>query len=252
MKTSFNFPLMTASDIECRVGNFKQDGSGFSLLLYKDARVDMRVLDAELGVFGWQREHKELKNVMYCGVSIKDPESGEWLIKWDAGKESRTEAEKGEASDSFKRACVNWGLGRELYTAPFIWINAQPGEVYTKNGNWQLSADFKLTVTDISYNEKREIIHLVISDNKGAKRYEYNNGKGGATTPKVKAEQLQPVKPIEEHPFVNMSVDDATSKIHACLNKKELEQLTEKIKKDNPNLWEIIYPTANIKWKQLK
>lgn len=114
------FRDLMAEEIECRIGTLKSNG--LSLLLYKNARVDMDVLDETLGSENWQRDHKAIKDNMYCGVSIWDDEKKQWITKWDAGKESYTEAEKGEASDSFKRACVNWGIGRELYTSPFIWI----------------------------------------------------------------------------------------------------------------------------------
>ena len=117
------FRKLKASEIDVRIGSFKE-GKGASLVLYKDARVDMSILDETFGVYGWQREHKELKGVIYCGVSIKNPTTGEWITKWDAGSESNTEKQKGESSDAFKRACFNIGLGRELYTSPFIWVNA--------------------------------------------------------------------------------------------------------------------------------
>ena len=96
---------LIANEIEVRVGTLKRDGSGASYLLYKDSRCDMKILDEVFGTFNWQREHKELKGVIYCGVSIKSPD-GEWVTKWDAGSESNVEKEKGEASDSFKRACT--------------------------------------------------------------------------------------------------------------------------------------------------
>ena len=124
------FRKLKAEEIECRIGSVH--ARGFTLLLYKDARVDMTILDETVGPLNWQRDHKEIKGVVYCGVGIKsmgieygEPADGEWAWKWDAGSESYTEKEKGEASDSFKRACVNWGIGRELYTAPFISINAK-------------------------------------------------------------------------------------------------------------------------------
>lgn len=122
------FRKLKADEIECRIGSVHS--RGFTLLLYKDARVDMTILDETVGPTNWQRDHKEIKGTVYCGVGIQAvPEeyegSYEWVWKWDAGAESYTEKEKGEASDSFKRACVNWGIGRELYTAPFISINAK-------------------------------------------------------------------------------------------------------------------------------
>lgn len=116
--TNFKFRELKADEIELRVGNVSQKGA--TLLLYKDARCDMNILD-ESGVI-WGRDHKDLKGVMYCGVSIYYADLGEWVTKWDAGSESNMSSEKGEASDSFKRACVNWGIGRELYTSPMIFI----------------------------------------------------------------------------------------------------------------------------------
>ena len=112
------FRDLTVDDIEVRVQSVKQNG--LILLLYKNARVDMAVLDEAVGTENWQREHYECKGNLFCRVGIKC--DGEWVWKSDCGVESNTEAQKGEASDSFKRACFNWGIGRELYTSPFIWI----------------------------------------------------------------------------------------------------------------------------------
>lgn len=88
-------------------------GHGNSDLAYINARDAMTLLDEVVGPENWQCDYKQIKDVVYCGVSIKI--DGEWVIKWDAGDESNIEAEKGEASDSFKRACVKWGIGRFLY-----------------------------------------------------------------------------------------------------------------------------------------
>lgn len=126
------FRDLTADEIECRVQSVKQNG--LILLLYKDARCDMRILDETVGAENWQREHYECKGNLFCRVGIccraKIDMSGnegdillpDWVWKSDCGVESNTEAQKGESSDSFKRACFNWGIGRELYTAPLIWI----------------------------------------------------------------------------------------------------------------------------------
>ena len=114
------FRDLTADEIDVRVG---QVGDGWAtLLLYKDARVDMNILDEKFGPNGWQRKHYEVKGNLFCSVGIYDEEHDQWIWKDDCGTESNTEKEKGEASDSFKRACVNWGIGRELYTAPRIFI----------------------------------------------------------------------------------------------------------------------------------
>lgn len=114
------FRKLRADEIECRIAQVKNNG--ISLLLYKNARCDMNILDEVIGQMNWQRDHKDLKGRMYAGIGIFDPQKNEWIWKWDCGAESYTEAEKGEASDSFKRAGFNWGIGRELYTAPFIWV----------------------------------------------------------------------------------------------------------------------------------
>lgn len=150
------FRLLRADEIDARVAQVKENG--LSLLLYKDARCDMNVLDETVGAFNWKREHsRENAN---CIVSIWDAEKQQWISKEDTGTESQSEAQKGLASDSFKRACVNWGIGRELYTAPFIWIKADDCKII-KSGDKFKTFD-KFSVRNISYNDKREIDGLVI------------------------------------------------------------------------------------------
>lgn len=164
------FRPLKADEIECRIGSV--GAKGFTMLLYKDARCDMNILDETFTPYGWQREHKEIKGVVYCGVGIHcappvvggDLSMNEWVWKWDAGAESYTEKEKGEASDSFKRACVNWGIGRELYTAPLIFIRAKTEPV----GNGYRLIDkrdgYGYKVAQIEYEGGR-ISHLVITKN---------------------------------------------------------------------------------------
>jgi hypothetical protein len=124
------FRKLKASEIDVRVQSVKE-GKGAVLLLYKDARCDMNILDETVGAFNWKREHTR-DNAMLCIVSIWDTEKSQWITKEDTGTESNTEAAKGLASDSFKRACFNWGIGRELYTSPFIWVNATNFNKYDK------------------------------------------------------------------------------------------------------------------------
>jgi len=116
------FRKLKAEEIDVRVGTVINNAKwqGVTLLLYKDARVDMDILDETVGSNCWQRKHYEVKGNMYCSVGIKC--DNEWVWKDDCGTESNTEKEKGEASDSFKRACVNWGIGRELYSSPKIMV----------------------------------------------------------------------------------------------------------------------------------
>lgn len=125
------FRDLTENDIDVRIGeigiNDDNNGGWATLLLYKNARVDMNILDETVGVTNWQRKHYECKGNLYCSVGInvnymKDLEP-RWVWKDDCGTEGNFEKEKSEASDSFKRACVNWGIGRELYTAPNMIVN---------------------------------------------------------------------------------------------------------------------------------
>ena len=123
------FRDLRAEEIETRVQSAKQNG--IVLLLYKDARCDQNILDETVGALNWQRHHS--RDNANCIVSIWDEAKRQWVEKEDTGTESNTEAEKGLASDSFKRACFNWGIGRELYTAPFIWIPADKCNISTNN-----------------------------------------------------------------------------------------------------------------------
>lgn len=158
------FRPLKANEIEVRVGSV--GAKGVTLLLYKDARVDMRLLDEVVGPFNWKREHsRENAN---CTVSIYDESKGEWVSKEDTGTQSFTEAEKGLASDSFKRACFNWGIGRELYSAPFTWV-ACPTQKKS-SGGYELVEKFQFSgayVQDIAYNDDREITRLVICNKHG-------------------------------------------------------------------------------------
>ena len=150
------FRTLRADELDCRVGTCND--KGFSLLLYKDARCDQNVLDETVGIANWQRDHKEVKGNLFCGVSIWDENKKQWITKWDCGVESNTEKEKGEASDSFKRACFNWGIGRELYTAPFIYIKGNT----EKNSKGNFVPTFKrMEVNEIEY-EDGKITQLVI------------------------------------------------------------------------------------------
>lgn len=150
--------LLEAEEIDVRVATCNE--KGVSLLLYKDARVDQNILDEEFGALGWQRSHQLIGDRLYCTVSVWDKEKQCWVSKQDVGTESYTEKEKGQASDSFKRACFNLGIGRELYTAPFIWVNADMCNIKPKNGK-PVCYD-KFEVEKILYDEKRNIVALSI------------------------------------------------------------------------------------------
>lgn len=149
------FRALNAEEIECRAQSIKQNG--LSLLLYKDARVDMSILDETVGAENWQREHYECKGNLFCRVGIDVTQEDNWVWKSDCGVESNTEAQKGEASDSFKRACFNWGIGRELYTAPFIWIPADKCNIDSSdwNGKKRYICNDKFDVEKIIIENKR-------------------------------------------------------------------------------------------------
>lgn len=155
--------LLKANEIDLRVGQVVKDKNsgvvkGFTLLLYKDARCDMNILDETFGCLNWKREHS--RDNANCIVSVWNDEIKQWISKEDTGVESKTEAEKGLASDSFKRACVNFGIGRELYSAPFIYFSID-----------QYQSNERFTVSEIGYNENREINKLVIVDSKNKVAY---------------------------------------------------------------------------------
>ena len=177
------FRTLTASEIEARVGMVKDNG--LTILLYKNARVDMDILDETFGVFGWKREHS--RDNANCTVSVFCSERNEWVSKEDTGTESNTEAEKGLASDSFKRACVNWGIGRELYTAPFVWISAQDCNIQNRK------CFDKFTVAEIGYDDRRRICDLSIRNEKTRKIvFEYHAGKQKPVAPPPAPKQEQP------------------------------------------------------------
>ena len=160
---------LLADEIECRVAQVT--AKGCSLLLYKTARVDRAILDEEFGQFGWQNDFKVIDGKMYGGIGIYSKELSEWLWRWDCGTESNTEAEKGQASDCFKRAGFKWGIGVELYTAPFIF--AQLETVKNDKGKYELKDKYiKFEVKEIGYSDFGEIIELKIVDDKGNVVYE--------------------------------------------------------------------------------
>lgn len=172
---------LRADEIELRVGTVRRDGKGFSLLCYKNARCDMNILDEIYGNEWWQRDHKEIKGNLYGGVGVYNKEIGQWIWKWDCGTESFTEKQKGEASDSFKRACFSLGIGRELYTAPSIWIDG-----HMDNGKPDIRFVSGLRVSLIEYEDvhgARTIKKLQIKDKSGTVVYSYGMGKA-ETKPK--------------------------------------------------------------------
>ena len=177
-------PLLQANDIDVRIQSFKNNA--VILLLYKDARVDMRILDDVFGPLGWQRTHEVIAGNLFCNIDIWDDINKCWVRKQDVGKESNQDAEKGQASDSFKRASTNVGIGRGLYTSPFIYVKLAADEIDTQRN--KPKASVKFTVKDIGYNERKEINRMIIVDGKGKTRFEMG---------KHIAEPVEPIKAPE-------------------------------------------------------
>lgn len=172
------FRDLKADEIDVRIASVKING--LSLLLYKDARVDMDILDETVGAKNWQRRH--IRDNANCIIEIWDEEKKQWISKEDTGTESFSEREKGLASDSFKRAGFNWGIGRELYTAPFIWVTNKNAQIQDskrkdKNGNIIYTCNDKFIVEKIQITNK-EITGLAIYNEtlkQGAFVYAKNN-----------------------------------------------------------------------------
>ena len=166
-----NFRTLCADEIECRIGQINE--RGLTLLLYKDARCDMNILDETVGAKNWKRRHT--RDNANCIVSIYDEEKKEWIDKEDTGTESNTEKEKGLASDSFKRACFNWGIGRSLYTAPFIYIPADKCKIVSKCNRYKTYDKF--IVEAIKYDEKKNIIAVSIKNNRNERIFVWQKQK---------------------------------------------------------------------------
>ena len=172
--------LLRADEIECRAAMVND--KGVSLLLYKDARVDQRILDETFGVFGWKRSHQCIDGNLYCTVEVYNHETREWVSKQDVGTNGEQQKEKSQASDSFKRACFNWGIGRELYSAPFIWIPAAKTAILKEGNKYKCNERFH--VSFIAYSAEREITGLVIADGNNRTVYEMKPKPAGKTAKK--------------------------------------------------------------------
>ena len=204
------FRTLRADEIDCRIAQVKENG--LSLLLYKDARCDQNILDEVVGPFNWKREHtRDNRN---CIVSIKNPDTGEWISKEDTGTESNTEKEKGLASDSFKRACFNWGIGRELYTAPFIWITNKDCNIREYKG--KPGCFDRFTVKGIGYTDG--VITGLEIKNQATGKVCYKWGEINEEAPE------KPEQPDDEPPEVKPIIQDQPATVETS------DRLPEKAK----------------------
>lgn len=206
-KQHVEFRTLRPDEIECRVQSVFRGDKGFKLLLYKDARCDMNILDETVGTLNWQREHSDGNH--NCTVKVWNEDRAEWICKEDTGTESNTEAAKGLASDSFKRACVNLGIGRELYSSPDISIFETK---YISKGTGGKAGKVweKFKVTHIAYDEGRKITELVISDEAGNKVFEFPKGA-------AKSQQSEAENKVRKH----------RGKVLEALDKYELDDVLQ-------------------------
>lgn len=184
------FRKLKASEIDARVATVTEKGC--SILLYKDARVDQNILDETVGALNWKRSHQLIGDRLYCTVEVWDEDKKQWISKQDVGTESYTEKEKGQASDSFKRACFNLGIGRELYTAPFIWIGSSMVKLVEKNGKF--TTYDKFYVKAIGYDKEGNIDKLTIVNDKNV--VVYTLGKPDSDEEKMAAKASNTITPV--------------------------------------------------------
>lgn len=201
------FRALTAEDVEVRVATVSQ--KGVSLLLYKDARVDQNVLDEVVGAENWQKKYEVIGGNLFCSIGIRvlheDSQDREWIWKEDVGVESYTEKEKGQASDAFKRAAFCWGIGRELYTAPFIWVGSDLCTIEPVPGSldkFRCKDRFAVQRMDV---EGGKITALSIINQRGIVVYTY-----GLKAPQREAQAPNPAEPKP------MLLDEAQKKLLAA------------------------------------
>lgn len=167
------FRALTADEIECRVGTCSE--KGVSILLYKDARCDMRILDETFGVYGWRNSYKEINGELFCTIEVWDDAKGQWIAKQSNGSPSNMEAEKGRASDAMKRSGFMLGIGRELYTAPFIWVPADKCNIKQgRNGKPTCYDRFRCEKVEIEDGRIKKV--SVWNDTKGRRAFVYIEG----------------------------------------------------------------------------
>lgn len=232
------FRALTANEIECRVSTVSE--KGVSLLLYKDARCDMKILDETVGAENWEREHYECKGNLFCRVSINinyedNSVPKEWVSKSDCGTESYTEKEKGESSDSFKRACFNWGIGRELYTAPFIWIDVSNVNLVDYNG--KKTTKDRFSVADIKIEDGRITGLIIRNDKKKMIVYEYPK----PDFPKEKPTDL--ICPLEAKTIIESCAELRIQVKETFLDKFKIDKVEQMTKADYKRAMAVIEKT---------
>lgn len=233
------FRLLKPEEIECRISEIgsNKNGPWMTLLLYKTARTDAKLLDETVTPFRWANDYRVIDGKMYCGIGIREDGGGDWVWKWNVGTESNTEAEKGEASDAMKRAGFVWGIGTELYTAPRIFVNKDAFEAKLNERTGKLACYDKFSVTRIEYGQREEIAGLEIINAKTGKLAFRMGGRampdptektaGGASA------ELRPAPSPqgEDGPGTQMSMPEAeTRKCRLCGKNVPIAEINESIR----------------------
>ena len=229
---------LKAEEIECRPQQVAKDGTWASLLLYTNARVGMDILDETYGTEGWQRTHEGINGQLFCTIEIWDKDKKCWIKKQDVGTISNVEAEKGRASDSFKRACTNVGIGRSLYSAPHIFINLYAEDIYNGKDGPRLKAKVSFSVKSIEYDEENNINSLVIIDNKGVVRYSLNPSEKEDTVDETKQTNTDALECALQNIKIASSIEDLAKMFNELTmfqtNKIFISALSERKKQLKP------------------
>ncbi len=225
---------LRADEIEIRVAQVLE--KGVQLLLYKDSRCDKRILDETFGINGWKDRYEEIKGNLFCTISIWDNDTKQWIDKCDCGTESFSEKEKGEASDAFKRAGFNVGIGRELYTRIFYFANV-PTQKNDK-GKWELSNKYeKFTVAEISTNVETEKIEKIkIANSKGEIVFSHGYPKK-TVNEKGKTKEEKPIEMMDEGQLQSIRIylakdEELKKKTYTKLNVEHSKELLTKLTKE--------------------
>jgi hypothetical protein len=205
--------LINANEIQSYARTIFGNANGGAtavVLLYKDSRYDMAILDELYSPMGWQASYESINGVLYCTISVWDTQRQQWISKSSNGVKSNIDPEKGEASDALKRAGYLWGIGRELYTSPSIFINLNENEYTHEGRSYKLSSWVNFSVSKIGYDENRVINELEIVDQNGNKRFTYpTNSKRGVSTPPTK-----PLAPMPDTKYFKPMKDFDPKKVY--------------------------------------
>lgn len=224
-----NAPLPIES-VDFRVQSINKGGYA-TILAYKDARVDMNRLDAVVGCLNWKREHIVIDGSMYCRVSIYNEATKEWICKEDVGTESMADKEKGLASDSFKRACFNWGIGRELYDYPRIQIKLQKNEFEDKGGKMYPTYEFDLKswVWCADFDSNNKLIFLAVNDSKGVTRFSWKLGTANIQpTNEPETKELKPF-PADQYETLAKAILDKKTTLDEQKTKYTFSEAAQKV-----------------------